>query len=225
MINKLITAIIAAVFCSYAWSSPQERCFILGDSINAFVVEQAGVIPAAKNLAANLIVQKRNVQLYNLSSPAMTMAPNGTGMDAYTNKNSIKMLTGYFGAKCIVITLGTNDWTNPEITTSSFFDSYKAVVSYAVAQGLRVVCVTPIWRSNQDDYQPSGDSSYQLWVYRWIAESACSQGGGEVIDGASAPLLPAHYADGLHLNSQGHAVLATWLIDRMNNLGLWLDTY
>lgn len=211
--------------CSQAHSAAQERWILLGDSIQAAVYEAPGVTPQARYLTANRIPQKVNVSIQNVSTPGLTMAKNGTAWNAYDNRNVMRLVDGYFGAKGIIITLGTNDWNNPTITTSMFHDHYKEVIKEAKAQGLQVVCVTPIWRSDKDKYKPSGDASYQLWTYQWVAATVCQNNGAKVIDGAEAPLKPSHFADGLHLNAGGHAVFSNWLIQQMQALGYWTSTY
>lgn len=214
-----------ATLSTQAFAAPQERWVLLGDSIQAQVFEPSGIVPQAKLLTANRITQNLNVQIQNISSPGMSMAVNGTGWDAYSNRTALRLIDGFFGAKGIVITLGTNDWGTPSINTSMFFEQYKATVQYAKSLGLQVVCVSPIWRADQDQYKASGSDSYQLWVYRWVVQEACTQGGGIYVDGSTAPLLPEHFADGLHLNGAGHGVFSSWLTSKMKALGFWNAPY
>lgn len=198
---------------------------MLTDSINDLVTEAPGVIPQARHSTTNIIPQTVNVQIHKISTPGLTMAKNGSPWNAYDNRNVLRLIDGYFGAKGVVITLGTNDWETPGITTTAFHDQYKAVIEEAKANGLEVVCVTPIWRADKDQYKPSGSASYQLWIYQWIVSTVCLNNGAKVIDGAAAPLLPQHFADGVHLNGAGHSVFAPWLIQQMQNLGYWTSTY
>lgn len=211
--------------CTHADAAPQERWILLGDSLQSQVHEVPGVTAQSRHLTANRIPQEINISIQNISTPGLTMANNGTLWNAHDNREFLHMLDGYFGAKGIIITLGTNDWSTPGITTGMFYDQYSAVVSKAKSLGMVVVCVTPIWRADKDQYMPSGSSSYQLWVYQWIAATACQNQGEPVIDGSTAPLAPSHFTDGLHLNGAGHAVFSSWLIQQMQAIGYWHESY
>lgn len=225
--KHLILSVLMAVLQagSYAFAAPQERWILLGDSLQALVHEPAGVTPQARQLTANRIPQLVNVNIQNISTPGLTMAHNGYVWNAYDNRNVLRLIDGYYGAKGIVITLGTNDWATPSITTAMFHDQYKAVIDEAKTHGLTVVCVTPIWRADKDQYRPAGNASYQLWTFQWIATTVCQNNGAQVIDGSQAPLLPSHFTDGIHLNGVGHGVFTAWLIQQMQALGHWTAQY
>jgi hypothetical protein len=222
MKSYLIAALLGILTLGTASAAPQERWILVGDSIQAQVFGSGGL---SKDLTANRIPQLLDIHIQNLSSPGASMS----GVLGFYNSRSILgQIDGYFGAKGVIITVGTNDWGRT--STSKLFADYKAYVVYAKSLGLEVVCVTPIWRSDELSYKPvpGTTESWQLAAYRWTIEQACIQGGGNVIDGSLSPstTLPLYYGDPtapyVHLNKDGHSVFTSWLIQRMNHLGFWL---
>lgn len=206
-------------------AAPQERWILVGDSIQASVFGAGG---EAKHLTANRIPQLKNIHIQNISSPGASMSG---WLGFIHTRNILSQIDGYFGAKGVIITVGTNDWGRN--STSQLFTDYKTYVTYAKSLGLEVVCVTPIWRSDEMNSLtvPNTSDSWQLWVYRWTIEQACTQGGGKIIDGGSSPLTNRldYYGDtispsvaAVHPNATGHQVFTNWLIQRMNQLGYWL---
>lgn len=224
--KKYLIALVLVAFSAAVQAMPGERWIFDGDSIQSAVFT-AGT-PDTRKLTALAVPQTINISVQNVSSPGATMTPTvpAYGWDAHTNRATLKKIDGYFGAKGVVIMLGTNDWGNPSITTGAFHDAYKSYVQYAKAQGLEVVCVAPLWRSDEASYLSSGSAgTFQMWVYAWIIETVCGNEGVHYINGRNAPLLPEHFHDGLHLNAAGHEVFTSWLITQMQMRGFWTDTY
>lgn len=219
--TRIIFCILVSMLqaCSLASATPQERWVLIGDSIQSQVF---GPGSQAKELTANRIPQLKNVHIQNISSPGATMS---SWLGYVNHKNMLNQIDGFFGAKGVIIAVGTNDWGGTP--TGPFGADYMAYVQHARSLGLEVVCVSPIWRADKDTYKTNPDgASYQLWVYSWVIENACIQGGGKFVNGFDAPLVyPTNFADDVHLNGSGHAVFTNWLIQRMNQLGYWTSTY
>lgn len=211
--------------CTQVVAAPQERWILLGDSIQAKVFGTQSTPSRAKDLTAHIIPQLVNVHIQNISAGGMTMANSGNNLNAETNLGAIRMIDGAGGAQGIIITLGQNDWNNANITPAMFYESYKNLGTFAKSRGLEVICISPIWSFDQMTFKWSGGQQYQLWNYRVEVQNACAAFGGRFIGGTTAPLLPEHFADGVHMNAAGHAVFAPWLVQQMQSMGFWTDTY
>ncbi len=86
---------------------------------------------------------------------------------------------------------------------------------------VKVVCVSPIWRADEDN---CNDENYQSWVYRLVINWACEETGANYLNGEDAvPHDMVYYGDsnGLHLNTEGHEVFTEWLVNQMVELGFW----
>lgn len=223
--NKILFLILALF--SHSVFANQDRWILVGDSIMSQVIETNSGKPAlSRNLTSHLVEEKANVVIHNFSSPGARMANGGIkGFGFFNFKSSLNHINGYFPAKGVIITLGTNDWGSS--TTSEFFTAYKSVVQHSKSLGLKVVCVSPIWRADELSYkQAKGDSRWQLWTYRLVVQWACEQGGGVYIDGRTAPVAGLQFFGdaknvGLHLNTYGHTVFSDWLVYQMRNIGYW----
>jgi hypothetical protein len=223
--NKFIFLVLMII--SNTIFANQDRWILIGDSIMSNVTESnSNIVGLSRNLAAHLVEEKANVVIHNLSSPGARMADGGIKGFGFVNyKNSINHVSGYFGVKGIIITLGTNDWGYS--TPGEYFTAYLSVIKHAKSLGLKVVCVSPIWRADENSFkQPKGDKPLQLWVYRLVTMWACEQGGGVYIDGREAPVVGLQFFGdksnfGLHLNTYGHLVFSDWLVYKMRNIGYW----
>lgn len=193
-----------------------ERWLLMGDSIQATVVEQA-FEPSADSLAAAIVQREAPVTVQNLSVPGA-----GVYRDWESQRSKGDSLKGY-RAKGLIITLGTNDYGTGQ-DPSKVYMYYKYLVLQAREAGLKVVCVTPIWR--RGEATPKTETGYPLSEYRRQIKGACLGGGGQVIAGESAPLADLRYFGddsdvGLHLNTEGHKVFAKFLLCKMRELGYW----
>jgi hypothetical protein len=203
----------------------QDRWILVGDSIMSNVFEENSNIPAlASNLTSHLIEQKANVVIHNFSSPGARMGDGGIkGVGAVNQIGAISHISGFFKAKGVIITLGTNDWG--ATSTSEYYLAYSKFVKHARSKGLLVACVSPIWRADQNSYkQVKGDNRWQLWTYRLVTQWACEHSGGKYIDGGQAPVQGLQFFGdknnfGLHMNTYGHSVFSDWLVYKMRNLG------
>lgn len=224
---KKIIFLALTVFSQFTFAALQDRCILVGDSIMSNVYEENSNTQAlSRNLTAHLLEEKANVVIHNFSSPGARMADGGAkGFGAVNHLNALNHISGYFKAQCVIITLGTNDWGSS--TTGDYFAAYKKFVQHARGLGMKVACVSPIWRVDQNQYkQAKGDEKRQLWTYRVVTQWACEQGGGKYIDGGQAPVQGLQYFGdknngGLHMNTYGHVVFSDWLVYQMRNIGYW----
>ena len=202
-----------------------QRWMILGDSIQAAVYAAAGQPAAAATcLTASQLPGLANVLIQNLSSPGMRITQGGEpGTGAYANKNVIGLVAGYAGATGLIITLGTNDWGNPPTTGSEFSSNYQDILQYAKGLGLKLVCVSPIFRAEEVQARQHVDGMYSLGNFRTTVEGNAALAGVSYINGGEFTGYehPEWYADGLHLNAEGHRAFVMWLVGKMRALGFW----
>jgi len=143
------------------------------------------------------------------------------------------MASGYSHAAGILIMLGTNDWTNYGTTGGEMTSAIASLVDYSRGLGLVPVCVSPIYRF--DELEADGvtqklythadcpTTGYTLDNFRNVVRGVAAQKGAKFIEGKAFPgnLHPEWYMDGVHLNAEGHAAFAPWLVQSMRDLGLW----
>ncbi len=115
-----------------------------------------------------------------------------------------------------IILLGTNDW-GYSVATGTFQQNYANFLNNLSASSQsKIVCVTPIWRSNET--QPNKLGSY-LSEFRQIIQNECQVRNFPVIDGTN--LVPhdlSYFADGLHPNALGYKEYAANLSIKLNNI-------
>lgn len=207
-----------------------ERWIILGDSIQSLVYTTGSGLGDQSFLTAARLPQLLNISINNLSSPGARMTDGGqVGFGAASNLNAITMVRGYAPMGGIVITLGTNDWTNPGSSAQNLLDSFRATIQHCVALGMKVVVVSPLNRADGANYINHFDggsynlANFQYWIEAVTQEQAvlCGNQNVKMIQGSLCPLNSTHYADGLHLNESGHEVFCEWLIDEVKALGYW----
>ena len=202
-----------------------NRWILFGDSIQSEVFGTvAGTNAPATALTASQIPGLANVVLQNISSPGLRMTDGGDpGFGAFSNKGAIGLVSGFFGAFGLIITLGTNDWANPPTTGGEFTTDYRGVIDYAKSLGMVVVCVSPLWRFDEGAPIAHADATYWLANFRTTIQAIAQQEGVYFVDGTLAPCTshPELYADGIHLNQDGHAQFAPWLVAQIRALQLW----
>lgn len=205
-----------------------ERWAILGDSIQAQVYAPGSALGDQSKLTAALLPQKLNIAINNLSSPGARMTDGGQiGFGAASNLNAITMVRGYAPMKGIIITLGTNDWTNPGTSAQSLLDEYRKTIQHCKALGMAVVVVSPLNRADGGNgIQHFDGGNYTLANFQYWIEQVSYEQVAKVIHGGTAPLTADHFADGLHLNAAGHEVFADWLIFKMReSLAPFIPSY
>lgn len=206
-----------------------ERWILVGDSIQANIFEQT-IEPQARNLIANQIPLRANVIIHNVSAPGMRMTarklPEFTLPGASGRLSTLEQISGAYGAAGVVITLGSNDWAQPDVEKAQLIEAYRVYVAHARKLGLEVVCVGPIWRSDWDHAVRHPDGDYVLADFSAAIRDACVSAEGSYIDGLEAPLANLRYYGDVnppivHLNTKGHAVFADWLVAEMRKIGYW----
>lgn len=128
------------------------------------------------------------------------------------NAAAVAESVGVDSGDAIVVFLGTNDW-GYAVPLPTFTANYAAFID-GLGTAAKVICVTPIWRSNDGTANVAG---YVLQDYRDAISAVCGARGDAVIDGL--PLVPhvsTYFADGLHPNNTGYYYYA-------NNLAAALD--
>lgn len=218
--KKLLLALLLASNAAYA--DIHQRCIMAGDSIQTYVYTPAGVISNASDLTSNIIPQLSNVSIANLSAAGQRMASGGYyGYGLVSNQAALWYLQGGKAADCIIITLGTNDWSAPFVGAQEFITAYRNVIRYSKVLGMKVIVVPPLWRSNEGVLVTKPDGAFTIAQFRYYAAGVGYEEGAKVFDAANIGLTPAHFADGLHLNAEGHRLFATALVDKMRGWGFW----
>ena len=111
-----------------------------------------------------------------------------------------------------VVELGTNDWSLGE-PLSKFSSAYGAFLDGVRPSRDAAYCITPIWRSNEQEANAIG---LYLQDYRDAIAAVCQERGAVVIDGRLlVPPDPAYFNDGLHPNARGFRVMARALKDTL----------
>ncbi len=198
--------------CSIAAPAAASRFMIMGDSIQA----GTGVTDVTR-LTSHQLQANANVVIHNFSSPGARMSNAGFFAGMTNDGPSVQRVFGFFGMQGLIITLGTNDWAgNTDIST--FYTDYLNLLD-TIPQSLPVVCLTPVWRSNETTTNAQG---FNLNAYRYVAAIACASRGHTFLDGRQAiPNDNAYFTDGLHPNEIGHDAMAAFLQTELTTLG-WL---
>jgi hypothetical protein len=205
------------LFCATP-ASALKRFMIMGDSIQA----GTGVTTAA-SVTANLLSTTANVVIHNFSSPGARMTDVGFFPGMTHDGTCVQQVQGFFGMQGLIITLGTNDWGGG-IDATTFLNAYLALLN-SVPAGIPVVCVTPIWRSDEDT--PNATSGLVLNSIRFAAAVACASKGFPWIDGSAlVPHDRTYYSEpatsvAVHPNDLGHMQMATNLRAQLTAIG-WL---
>ena len=118
---------------------------------------------------------------------------------------------------------GRNDWAGG-VDGTTFLNAYLALID-SIPAGIPVVCVTPIWRS--DEATPNPTSGLVLNQIRFVAAAACALRGFQFIDGSAlVPHDRLYYSEpatsvALHPNDLGHMLMAANLRAQRTAIG-WL---
>jgi lysophospholipase L1-like esterase len=189
-----------------------KRFMIMGDSIQA----GTGLTDVTK-LTSHQLETNANVVIHNFSSPGARMSNVGFFAGMTNDGPCVQRVSGFFGMQGVIIALGTNDWAgNTDFLT--FFNDYVNLLD-TIPPSLQVVCLTPLWRTNDGTTNAQG---YTLDHYRFAAAVACASRGHAFLDGRQAiPNNAAYFADTVHPNEAGHTAMATFLQDELTALG-WL---
>lgn len=218
--NKLLIALL--LFSNIANADIHKRCIIAGDSIQTYVYEPKGIVPNSADLTSSIIPIVTNVSIQNISSSGQRMASGGyAGYGLVSNQQTLWYLQGGKPAECIIIALGTNDWSSPSVGAQEFITAYRNVIRFSKTQGMTVIVVPPLWRSNEGVTVAKPDGNYTIAQFRSYAMGVGFEEGAKVFDASNIGLTPYHFADGLHLNAEGHKLFASALTLKMQGWGLW----
>jgi hypothetical protein len=128
-----------------------------------------------------LLSTTANVVIENFSSPGARMTDVGFFPGMTHDGMCVQQVHGFFHMQGLIITLGTNDWGGG-VDGTTFLNAYLALLD-SIPAGIPVVCVTPIWRS--DEATPNPTSGLVLNNIRFVAAAACALRGFPFIDGSA----------------------------------------
>jgi lysophospholipase L1-like esterase len=147
--------------------------------------------------------QLRNVLVQNAGRPSATMSQIGAFGGFAAHPDLIRTLSGYFPIRVVVVLLGTNDWAF-NVPLDVFMGDFLRW-RHNVPPGPAVICVTPIWRTDEDRENANGDT---LEDFREVIRRVCDR--DRIVEGAAAiPHEAVYFFDGgLHPNARGNKRLA-----------------
>lgn len=201
-----------------------DRWLLVGDSIQTCVY--AGSDPVVRadssNLLATNLAKNTGYVIQNLSwgGARMTSGPNWPNFGWADNMSTIQRISSPINhADGVIITLGTNDWAEPSVSGIDFIQSYSSFIYGCQALGMKVVLLSPIWRSNEAARPQKQDGAWNFVEWNSFIPGIAANTGAKWIYGYGAGLNASHYVDGLHLNESGHIVLEAYVRTKMQALG------
>jgi hypothetical protein len=209
LVGLLILAIIRA--SSSKLPPPRNNMTFAGDSI------MQGV--SATNATATIVGRLTYIhpawfiRNYSYAGASVTGLPAVPAMNPSAIAELLQVDTD-------VVFLGTNDWSAAP-PLAKFVGAYgKFLDTLASAPNKpRVICVTPIWRC-EEERNKSNAAGYTMDGLRSAIATACHSRGDPVIDGLK--LLPndrSYYFDGcVHPNDRGYKYFASTLNAALSSL-------
>jgi lysophospholipase L1-like esterase len=185
---------------------------IVGDSI------QSGTgLRRVTQQASYRLQGDARVVVHNFASPGARMTDHFPFAGMNQAVTAVWLLDGFFGLQGLVVALGTNDWWgNADLTV--FRQTYADFLA-GLPSRVRVACLSPTWRSEEENPNPNGDT---LDDFRDAIRDVCTAAGGGFLDGKDAiPHDVNNFPDGLHPNERGHRAMAKFLKTELDRLG-WL---
>jgi lysophospholipase L1-like esterase len=235
---KMISIVMCTLLSmSYAVAEPRMQTWIiLGDSIMSGVSNSTinGPDGKAKDLAANIVMNSRNISIRNLSSPGNTIgSKDHTGFgDVLATSAALNMVGGYWTAfDGIIIQAGTNDFGR-DLHWAETVHSLRNIMGYSRAMHKKVMIMEPIWRFNQDQPNKKG---FTLDTYRFFMYLVCVQENPDICRYADRTLSGLADANSrkyfganeqassleLHLNAEGQKKYAEWIMSSASKFGFF----
>lgn len=199
-----------------------KRWLLAGDSIQTYVFAD-GVPGDTTAMLAHRVPEICNVSIQNISAGGNRMSNGGVpGFGLEGNLNMIKYIMGGAKADGIICTLGTNDWDALNVSGIGFIQAYRSFINYCWSTlGLKVVCMSPIWRANGGENRVKADGTFKLSHYQDWVTGVAQETGMPWIDGKLTGITIDDTFDGTHLNAQGHIKVGDFIISKMQAMGNW----
>ncbi len=184
-----------------------ERWIIIGDSL----VAASHPFGNAKESLSYYLTHYHDVNVNLLASGGQTM----TGQASPKLPEAVKYIDGPLRTvDKVIVALGTNDWAmevfEVGISRKAYCEAYKTFLN-ALPDHLKVFCVTPLSRRDEDDHNLQG---WPLEAYRDDTKRVGLKAGATVLDGSQIfkAAIPPHFAEGgIHLTAKGTRIYADWL--------------
>lgn len=224
-----LLALVLLTILLVAPSAKAERWVVLGDDIIGTVVN-TGVVGSPADAVPALLERASGKNVVNISASSI-----GYGLQPLVTLQRAEAVAG-LPFTHVLLAFGSYDWQTGR-TSASVVAGAKAVVLALRNAGYTVVCLTPIYR-NDASLRKGGSgavlgrtlypipSSRNIGSYFPFFVQGCSAGGAGTIAGHLAPINLTHMGDlgftRWHLNSTGHAVLASWLRTQLQARG-WMQ--
>lgn len=134
--------------------NPMQTWVLMGDSIMSAVSPSVvdGPSGTSKQLAANLLMNNKNVSIRNISSPGNSIGHSDfTGFgNTLSVTQSLDRIGGFFGFyNGIIIQAGTNDFGR-SVDLPTFKKSLEGILKHAKTRNKKVLLMEPIYRADQN---------------------------------------------------------------------------
>ncbi len=214
-------------------TSYSTRGLVIGDSLSSMVYsDEPGA--TATQLWPNLLTEATGINFHNLSAPGSRVTAGAApDFGIKYNANAFNFMRGAMLPRVAILFAGTNDWAGADTygyhpSLPSFITDYRWIVGYWRSNGVPLLCIPPLWRSDEFGYgapvykaHPDGDrtlQTYRNWIFDLCRESVPN---AEYLPHTAMELEPTDFvADGLHLNASGHAKVAVAVAARLIAMGI-----
>ncbi|XAI95126.1 hypothetical protein [Microcystis phage Mwe-JY13] len=209
-----------------------KRGLVLGDSISSLVYTDDLTTPDASRLWVSQVQSETGIHLQNLSAPGNRISVGGSpDASIRYNSNAFNLMRGVALPSFVIITAGTNDYAGGDISaftnpTWNFHTDYRWILNYWKANGVPVLVVAPLWRSDEATAYPHPDGAWPLSIWRsWICTFAAEQNFPFMVH-TEFGLTPDDFVQDtpalkLHMKASGHDKVSQKMAEKLSLLG-WI---
>lgn len=202
----LCAALLAASVSAY--SAP--RIVVVTDS----QFSQAYGNATSKSLAFHQLQGEVNAIFHVLGSPGAATTTHSGYLGADAMIDALDFYIGRFGLTGMYVATGSNDF-GQGVPLETYKTALRSLLSAASARGLGVTCFSPL---NRLDMNIPNGQGLTLQAYRNAMQEVCSEYSYSTLQFNT---VASDFADGLHLNHNGHTKFADWLANLGALLGVW----
>lgn len=206
------------------------RALVLGDSISSLVYTDDGSTPDASRLWVTQLQAATGIHMCNLSAPGNRISVGGVPSASIRyNADAFNLMRGVLLPSFVILTAGTNDYAGNDIhvyanSNHTFHLDYRWILNYWQANGVPVLVIPPLWRSDEATAYPHPDGAWPLSTWRWWITQFAAEKGMPVILHNEFGLVPDDFVQDtptlkLHVKASGHDKMASTIHAKLNALG------
>ncbi|MDR9777192.1 SGNH/GDSL hydrolase family protein [Rhizobium hidalgonense] len=207
-----------------------KRALVLGDSISSLVYADSPAVPDANKLWVHQLAQATGINVQSLSAPGNRVSVGSApDFSLRYNSNAFNLMRGTALPAFVIITAGTNDYAAGDINvytnpTYNFHSDYRWILSYWKSNGVPVLVVHPLWRSDEATAYAHPDGAWPMSTWRtWISTFAAEKS-FPVMQHTDFGLTPADFVHDtptlqLHMNGDGHDKFFAGILLKLQTLG------